>query len=156
MAEATAETSWRDVFSRRGPNIYRVRDEYWELIDDDPVHQLAAHEGTEQRLMAGDSHTLVFLDGGVVFVNHEWPDMFDNDLLSDGIWVVGTLALRAVCDAVGLRPPARLKGESVRPSLQSIRRAVSIGETVAPPKQQSDLIQCRSGAEQLLDMARSD
>ena len=78
----------------------------------DVVRSLADASAGGERLMAGGMTAYAFLDGGIVYSEHEDPSAWDSDWLGTGIWVVGDDALRAVCDVLGLAPPRRNKTAS--------------------------------------------
>ena len=105
--------------------------------------------------MAAQTTTLVFLDGGIVFTEHFSPEDVDDDQLPTGVWIVGTTALRAVCDVLDLVPPGRLKIETQPVDANDARRDLAQGRTVLDAAQQADLMHSRHGVAQLLQRSHA-
>lgn len=147
---------WGDVFEAVEPGVFLVGDNFYNALDSREVRQLAAHEQNEERLMAGDLTAFAFLDGGVTFSEQTDPDSWNEDVLEDGIWIVGWLALRAVCDAIGVPPPSRLDGEPGHVPEESLRKAIRERRTTTgDPARQAEMIETWSGARELLTRART-
>lgn len=145
---------WSDVFIRRAANVFKVRSPYHErVLDCRPVEEFAAGVFEQSYMMAGDSAQWVFLDGGVSMVNQEWPETFDTSTFGDGVWVVGTSALRAICDALDIVPPRRLGAESQVPAIESIHADLAAHRTVLESPHQARLMQDFGGAQGLLSHA---
>lgn len=136
-ADPAAPLRWSQVFIRRRPNVFKVRGQYEYSLPWGRVRGLAVNSESQQRLMAGTTTAWVFLDGGLTVIEKEWPEAYDSDVFADGIWVVGTAALRAVCDVLDLVPPRRLATEAHVPTPDEVRADLAAHRTLLTPAKQA-------------------
>jgi hypothetical protein len=145
---------WTVVFHEWEPGVFFVRGEFWGTVDVSEVRELAATDQIASRLMAGHLLSCAFLDGGLVMVEQVSPDDWDDDCLDDGIWIIGTKALRAVCDVIGVAQPPRFSTEVTVPTLQSVLEQVAERKTSAEdPARQANLITTWTGIKELFDIS---
>ena len=129
-------TDFDDVFTEEYPSVFFVEPMLLGLVDGKYV-QFSAADSTTDRMSAGGGSATVFLDGGVITREVVDPQMFAEDSLGDGIWVIGRNAVRLVCDAAGIGQPGWASDSE--PSLESLRidvaeRKVATGDPSAQLK----------------------
>lgn len=129
------------VFTEVSPSVFVVDPEYWGMVDG-KYSRFSVADSDSNRPMAGDGFAAVFLDGGVITREEVDPEMYANDSLGDGIWVVGRNAVRLICDAAGIGQPKWAKDSNV--SLESIHAEASARRVVSDTaeKQLKDLSYC--------------
>ena len=118
---------WANVFTPTGPGLYEVRGEHWEKVDSPTVRALSPGGRDNDRMMAGGLSAYPFLDGGVVFCEQMDPEAWSDDVVDDGVWVVGNAALRAVCEVNAIPQPDLLEGEATAPAVETVIDAVRRG-----------------------------
>ncbi len=149
-----SDETWSTAFVQVGPGFYEVLPDYWGRVDSPAVRGLTPVSQRESRLIAGDLNAYPFLDGGVVMCEQVNPEFWSDDVVDDGIWVVGSSALRAVCDVLGIVQPERLDGESAVPSVAEVRLAIQDGRLLLGDwKVQADAITFKSKIAELAHQA---
>lgn len=118
---------WEQVFAPADSGLYEVRGEHWGKVDSPAVRALAPGGRDENRMMAGGLIAYPFLDGGVVFCEQVDPEAWSDDVVDDGVWVVGNAALRAVCEVAAIPQPDLLEGETAVPTVEAVMDAVRRG-----------------------------
>lgn len=146
---------WSDVFTTVEPGVFAVRGEFWGLVDSPTVRDLASGESGGERLMVGGVSAFAFLDGGVVYSEQVDPDSWDEDVVDDGIWVVGTDVLQVLCGLLDLDPPHQPDphGAAGSPELRVVD--VTAGRTITgDAARQAGLLTTWSGIRELTQSKR--
>ena len=118
-----AETLWSSVFFEMSPGVYAVEAE-WRYDVDTQSGDLEAARSQENRMMAGDATAVAVLDGGILFHSVEWVEeesvevLDDDEVLEDGVYVIGRQCMRLVADSIGVAPP---ESEVNDPNLETLR-----------------------------------
>ena len=107
--------------------LYEVRGEHWGKVDSPTVRALSPGGRGNDRMMAGGLSAYPFLDGGVVFCEQMDLEAWSDDVVHDGVWVVGNAALRAVCEVNAIPQPDLLEGEVTAPAVETVMDAVRRG-----------------------------